>query len=437
MLTQNIYKVFFQYVIPSILGLLSISSASIIDGYFIGNYVGSKALASVNISYPIFSILFGFALMFAVGNSVVFSKLLGERKIKEALNIFSKALILITIASLILVSILFINLDNILFYMNINGELRLLTKSYLNIILLFMPFLMIGIVFDYFVRADENPNLSFLALLFSAVVNIILDYIFIVRFEYGLKGAAYATGISQAIIIFILIFHFFNQTHKLRFIKPSGSFIVIFKSLRNGLSEFINETSAGITVLIFNIIIIKYLGDKGISAYTIVAYFIMLNIMISFAIGDGIQPIIAKHFGAKEFIRIKQFFRLAIISILGFSSIFIIFILLFPNFFINIFLNNKDINVEKITVEFLSYTWLAFLFIGINILITSYFTAIHKPYPSAIISILRSLVLPLFFIIVLSHYFGIVGVYITLVFSEAISFILAILLLKKYRLTST
>lgn len=431
MLEENIYKVFLKYIIPSIFGLLCISSASIVDGYFVGNFVGSEALASINIAYPVFSILLGISLMFAVGNSVIFSKLSGEKNIEKALNVFSKTMILIIFFSISISYIISINLNSIFDLMGVYNELRELSNSYLGIILAFIPFLMVGIVFDYFVRADENPNLSFIAMLVSAALNIILDYIFIVKFELGLKGAAFATGISYMSIILTLFPHILSKTHKLKFVKPIGSFLEPIKALKNGMSEFVNESSAGITVLIFNITIIKYIGAQGVSAYTIVSYFIMTIIMVSFAIGDGLQPIIAKHFGANEFKRIKLFARLGFVSVVLFAVIFTFVTITFPDFFVDIFLSDEGGDVKNITLEFLGYAWISFVFIGINILTTSYLTAIQKPMQSAVISLLRSLILPILFIIILTYIFDVIGIYLSIVFSEFITFVLAMYFLKK------
>lgn len=432
MLKEKPYKVFFKYIIPSILGLLAISSASIIDGYFVGNYVGTIGLASVNIAYPIFSILFGFGLMFAVGSSVMFSKLSGENKKDEALDIFSKAIISIVFFSMISSGLVYINLENIFYFLNLENELKNSANTYISIMLMFLPFFMIGIVVDYFVRADENPNLSFLALISTSIVNITLDYIFIVKYDYGLAGAAWATGISFSILIFVLIPHFFTKKATLKLIKPKGSFKVIFTALKNGISEFINESSAGITVMIFNFMMIKYLGAQGVAAYTIVTYFIMLSIMISFAISDGLQPIIAKHYGAKEFTRIKIFLKLGFSTSLLFSSILVLFVIINPETLVNIFLDSNNIQTKDITIEFLKYTWLAFLFIGINILITSYLTSIHQPFASVSISISRSLILPIFFVSIFSYFFGIVGVYLALPFSEIFTFLIAVYFFKKF-----
>lgn len=433
MLEQKPIVVFFKYIIPSVLGLLAASSASIVDGYFVGNYVGPVGLASVNITYPIFSLVFGVGLMFAAGSSVMVSKFLGEKKLEDALDVFTKTMIAVVLFSIISCGLVYINIDHILNFLEIKDEFRLNSYTYLSIMLIFLPFVMVGIVVDYFVRADENPNLSFIAFFSSAVINIVLDYIFIVELDYGLEGAAYATGIAYASMIFILLPHFFTKQAKLKLVMPKGNFKVVFDAIKNGTSEFINESSAGITVMIFNIMMIKYLGSNGVAAYTIVSYFFMISITISFAISSALQPVIAKNYGAGESERIKSFLNLATITMLSFSFLLVIFVFFNPSALASIFLDETSLEAKTITVDFLSYTWIAFLFIGINILITSYLTAIHKPFESAVIAINRSLILPVLFVSVLTYFYGVVGVYIALPISEIITFLIAIYYFKKLR----
>ena len=361
MLEQKPILVFFKYIIPSILGLLAISSASIVDGYFVGNYVGAIGLASINIAYPIFSILFGAALTLAVGGSVMVSKLLGENKKDAALNVFSKVIVAAIIFGILSCGVVYFNIENILNFLDIEGEFKQSSYTYIAITTMFLPFLMVGITMDYFVRADENPNLSFLALLSVAIVNMVLDYLFIVELGYGLQGAAWATGISYTLTTLVLLPHFFTKKASLKLIKPSGGFKVVFKVIKNGTSEFVNESSIGITVMIFNLILIKYLGSDGVAAYTIVSYFIMISIMTSFAIGNGIQPIVAKHYGAQEFARIKIFLKLSIVTILALGLTLITFVLSTPESLVNIFLGDNSLQTKNITIEFLHYAWIAFL----------------------------------------------------------------------------
>lgn len=434
MLTTKPIRVFFKYAIPSILGLLAISSAGIIDGYFVGNYVGPTALAAMNMSYPIITIIIGFSFMFAVGSSVICGKLMGENNLKEANNIFSKSIIFIIFSSILLALLLYFNLDNIFSLFNAKEDLKNLTVTYLSIIVFFMPILMVAIVLDFFVRVDEQPNLAFLALVSSAIANIVLDYIFIVEYDLGIQAAAYATGISQAFIFFILLPYFLSKKSSFSFIKPYGNFSSIFKAMKNGSSEFINESSAGITVIIFNYIMLQNFGTFGVTAYTIIGYFITVSLMINFAIADSMQPVISKNFGALNYLRIDKFLKIASIFLISIAVVLVTFILIYPDVLIELFLegeHKKDI--ENLTLQFIYYSWPAFLFSGINILITSYFTSIQKPFYSIIIAISRSFIFPISLIIILPIYIGNIGIFVTLALSEFFTFLIAIYLFLKKR----
>lgn len=425
MLETKPYILFFKYVIPSILGLLAISSASIIDGYFVGNYVGAIGLASINISYPITTVLFGLALMFAVGSSVMVGKLMGENNTQDASNVFTKSIISVSLISIVVCLILYLSLGNILDILNVQDELREKTFLYLPILLVFLPLLMTAIVLDYFVRVDENPNLSFAALFLSSLINVGLDYLFIVKYDWGISGAAYATGISQAAIILILLPHFFSKKATLKLVKPSGSWLNIIQAVKNGVSEFVNESSAGITVLIFNYIMLQNFGATGVASYTIIGYFIMISVMVSFAIADALQPIISKNYGALHFHRIKSFLKLGFLTIIIIEALITLTVLIVPEALINIFLESSETETKRIIIEFISYAWPAFIFLGLNILITSYLTSMQKPLYSVVIALLRSLILPVLFIITLPNIFGNVGIFMALAVSEFLTFIVA------------
>ncbi|MCO4780773.1 MAG: MATE family efflux transporter [Candidatus Cloacimonetes bacterium] len=432
MLQDPPYKVFLKYALPSIFGLLSISSASIIDGYFVGNYVGPTGLAAINLCSPIFAILLGFSLMFAVSHSLLISKMIGENNVTEARNIFTKSLVLTCIFSFSLSALVYFNISNIFGFFSIKGELNTWAHQYLSILLMFVPYFMIGVVIDYFVRADESPILSFLALFLSSAINIGLDYLFIVKYNYGISGAAYATGASQALIMVFLIPHFFHSKSRLRLMKPIGSFFNVIVALKNGISELINECSGGVIVMIFNYIMLKDSGAEGVAAYTIVSYFILINLMLSFAISDGLQPILAQHLGAKKQDRITSFLKLGFTTILGFSLLLIISVLLYSEPLTNLFIDeSQTLATKDIAIDFLKYTWCAFIFSGNNILITSYLTSMQKAFQSGLISLLRGLVLPLVLVISLYNTMGIIGVYITLPISEFLTFLVAFSFFKK------
>jgi putative MATE family efflux protein len=429
---DKISSVFFQYSIPSVLGMLAISSANIVDGFFIGNYVGDSGLAAINISFPIFSLLFGFALMLAIGSSVVSGKLIGEGNIKSASMIFSKTMICITLFSFLSCTGLFLNIETILHLFGADESLTKIAIEYLSIILIFIPFLMIGVVLDYFVRIDNRPNLAFVALLSSAIINVILDWFMIVYLQKGIFGAALATGISQLTLLIILLPHFFSKKAMLKFVKPIGSYMQIVKASYNGASEFVNEISIGITTLIFNYVMIKNFNIEGVAAFTVINYLLLIGIMISFGISDSLQPIISKNFGAKENKRIEEFLKLSFItaSVVGF--IMIVLILFIPDTLSNIFLEDTNYKTKQIVLNFATFIWIAFLFNGINLVISAYFTAIHRPLHSMIIAVSRSFIFPIFFIFTLPFLFDLNGIFMAIPMAEFISFIIAVILFKNF-----
>ncbi len=429
---DKISSVFFQYSIPSVLGMLAISSASIVDGFFIGNYVGDSGLAAINISFPISSLLFGFALMLAIGSSVISGKLIGEGNIKSTSLIFSKTMVCITFFSFLTCTVLFLNIETILHLFGADEKLTKIAIEYLSIILIFIPFLMIGVVLDYFVRVDNRPNLAFVALLLSALINVILDWFMIVYLQKGIFGAALATGISQLTLLIILLPHFFSKKATLKFVKPIGSYIQIIKASYNGASEFVNEISIGITTLIFNYVMIKNFNIEGVAAFTVINYLLMIGIMISFGISDSLQPIISKNFGAKENKRIEEFLKLAFI-ITGLVGVVMILLLIFiPDTLANIFLEDNNYKTKEIVLSFATFIWVAFLFDGINLVISAYFTAIHKPLHSMIIAVSRSFIFPVFFIFTLPVLFDLKGIFMAIPMAELFTCIIAVILFKKF-----
>lgn len=394
--------------------------------------MGDSGLAAINISLPIFSFLFGFALMLAIGSSVVAGKLIGEGDSKNASLIFSKTIVCITLFSFLTSSVLFLNIETLLHLFGADEKLAKMAMEYLSVMLIFIPFLMIGVVLDYFVRVDNRPNLAFIALLFSALINVLLDWFMIVYLQKGIFGAALATGISQLALLFILLPHFFSQKATIRFVKPSGSYTQILKATYNGASEFVNEISIGISTLIFNYVMIKNFGMEGIAAFTVINYLLLIGIMISFGISDSLQPIISKNFGAKEHKRIEAFLQLAFRATSLVGVVMILLLLFVPETLANIFLEDSNDKTKQIVLSFSAFIWIAFLFNGRNLVISAYLTAIHKPLASMMIALSRSFIFPVLFIVTLPFLFDKNGILIAIPMAEVVTFVIAMSLFRKF-----
>lgn len=401
-LDGKIVPTFFKYLIPSMLGLIAMTSASLVDGIFIGNYVGVTALGAVNLIIPVTALLFGLAMMLSVGGSVRAGKYLGEKDYTSASSIFSKTLIFVTAYGVLAISLgLFFELD-LFAGLGAEEELFPLMSEYYRVILPFLLAQFIMIVMYFFIRLDGFPNLVAIALSVGSLVNIALDYLFIGVLGYGLRGAAFATGISQVLPMLVMMIYFISPDRTMEFSIKQKNWREVLQAAYNGISEFINEISGGIIVLIFNWMLLQRFGVVGVAAITVVNYVLMLGFMMFFSISDTIQVMVSQNYGARNALRMVAFLKTASISIFILSSIFIIIVLSFGEALISIFVNGEDSKeMVAMALDFVTYVWPIFLFAGTNMLISGYLTAIHLPFQSGLVALCRSLVFPTTFLIIL------------------------------------
>ena len=271
------------------------------------------------------------------------------------------------------------------------------------------------------------------AFIAGSAVNIILDFVFIVIFDWGIAGAAYATAISRVLVCLILLPYFFSKDTRLKFSKPMTDLMTLLRAYANGLSEFANELSVGVTTLIFNWVMISRLGMEGVAALTIINNIWLMGLFTSIAMCDALQPIISQNFGARNHHRINEFLKIATIAVLGVGAIMIAAMVLFPSTLISIFLESTELRTREIATDFMLYLWPAFLFIGLNILLTVYFTSMHKPIESTFIAFSRSFILPAAALLLLPMWIGDMGMFLALPLAEGITFVVAVLFFMKGR----
>ena len=434
-ITGKVIPVFFHYAVPSVIGMLAATSAGVIDGIFVGNFVGASALAALNISMPAFALFAAVVFMLAVGGSVMCGKFIGEGDTRSASAIFSK-IIYATLAVAMLISVVFLFfLDQIVSLLGANSDLHALVKDYMQIIVFAAPLLIFGLTLDYFVRIDGRPMLASGALVLFAIINISLDYLFIVRLGWGIKGAAWATAIAEASIVFILLSHWLSSRCTLRRIPflecHRDGWTIVFKAAYNGFSEFANEMSIGLITLLFNWVMITRLGVEGVAAFTIISYLLYLGLEACYGVSESLQPLVSKNFGAKQPQRIVLFLLAAVLSCFAIGLLVSGLFLFIPETLISLFLREGEHRTVEIALTFIALFWPAFLFNGMNITFSSYFTALHKPMQSAAIAVSRSLVLPALGLLLLPIWFGDNGIYLAIPVAEALSFVLAIILINR------
>ena len=424
-----IVPTFIKYMMPSLLGLIAMTSASLVDGMFIGNYEGVTALAAVNLIIPITTLLFGVSMMISIGGSVRGGKYLGEKNTAAASAIFSKTLMFMVVYGLIVIALGLMFEAEIFATLGANKTLFPVMSEYYRIIFPFLFFQFIVIQIYFFIRLDGFPNLAATGLAIGAVVNISLDYLFIAIYGWGLAGAALATGLSEVISLAVMLTYFFQPQRKIFFSLRQKNWREVFQAAYNGISEFINEVSGALIGFIFNWMLIQRAGVTGVAAITLVNYLLFIGFMAYFAISDSIQVIISQNYGARNPQRIRAFLRTAGIMIVGVSAGIISLLIAGSESLIGLVIDiERDSETLVLALEFVAYVWPVFIFAGFTMLISGYLTAVHLPFQSALVASCRSLIMPagllVLFYMLLADYRFVAAISV----AEAISFVIAVTL---------
>lgn len=428
-LTGKVFGVFLYYAVPETIAILALSSASFVDAIFLGQYVGSGALAAVNLSVPVFALVYGLGMMVSIGGSVACGKLIGENKVRQAHQVFTSTALVALAIGVLFLAVGFFFMDAIVLALGASGaELISFLSAYLDILVWFMPVFMIELFLFYFVRLDGQPVLASAALVAGALANIVLDWWLIGVLGMGVSGAAYATAMSASVASLILVFYFLLRRSDLKFVRPKTDFFFLLRAYANGFSEFANETSVGVTTFIFNWVMITRMGVEGVAALTIVNALLMVGLIASYGVCDSLQPLISQNFGARKGRRILSFLRIAAYALVGIGSIMILIMVLIPDVLVGVFLPPGETETARIAGEFLNVLWLVFVFAGFNILISVYLTSMQKPVESAFIAFSRSFALPAAFLLLLPIWLGDFGIYLALPMAEGLTFLAAIAL---------
>ncbi len=348
--------------------------------------------------------------MIGSGGCALVMKKMGEGKEEEARKDFSLIVAFAFGVSIIITIISLIFISQIINFLGSTDILYEYCKDYLFFMIIFVTPTILKFIFEQFLVAVNRPNLA-LALSFSGgILNIILDYVFIVVFDFGVKGAAIATGVGYAIPAFLGLIFFFSKKNILYYEKPSTDFKVILKSCYNGSSEMISQLSSGIITFLFNVAMLKHIGVDGVASITIVLYiqFLIVSVFLGYCI--GISPKISFYYGENNSNALKKIISTSFKLILGISIIIYIIIFIISPSLIKFF-TQEGTNVYYITIKGIKIYSISFLFVGFNIFISGMFTAFSNGKISAIISFLKTLIFESFFIIIFSNIGGVIGIW--------------------------
>lgn len=428
--TEKLSKLFIKFTIPSIIGMIFIGVQGIIDGLFVGNVIGGNALAAVNLVQPYVQIIMAYALIISVGAQSIIGINLGKDDKEKSQNIFRTALILLIIISLIVTIFGIFFSKNIAAFLGANEVLIEDASTYIKTISYFIIFISLMFLFETVVRTIGKPNISLISMIIAVFLNVILDYLLINKFNLGIKGASLATGISYSLAFFINIIPFLNKKSAINVYKGKFDKSTLFPMIYNGSSEGVSSISNALSMFLFNTALMKIAGENGIASFSIINYISQVGYMVLFGISDGVRPIISYNFGAENNHRVNKILNSSVIVNIAIGAIICIVMVVFSKPLINIFLKDGKEVLEMATIGAKIYG-IAFLFNGINILISSYFTAIDDPKSSIIIAMSRGIVFIFVGIVILPYIFGVNGIWMTIVFAELITILLCFKLLNK------
>ena len=426
-------KLLLQYSVPAIIGMIVNALYNIVDRMFIGNIpnIGSLAITGVGITMPIMTIILAFGMLIGIGATANISLNLGKGNRPTAEKLLGNAFTLSIIVGLAIAIVGTICANPILNLFGASENTLFYAKEYLNIILLGCTFNILSFSLNSTVRADGNPKMSSLTMVIGCGTNIILDYVFIFIFNLGVKGAALATIISQAITFFIILYYYTigNSNLKLKVENFKLKKHLVTMTFAIGIAPFATQIANSLVQVIANNALKTYGSDLAIGAMTVISSLNIVFMMPIFGINQGCQPIIGFNYGAKKYKRAKETFKYAtmaacVICIIGFTII-----QCFPTQIISLF--NNDPKLTTLAMRGIRIYLLMMPIVGINIVATSYYQSIGKAKVSMFVSLLRQVILLIPFTIILPKFIGLDGVWAAGACADSLSVIITLILLRK------
>ena len=422
LLNGDIRKIYYKYLLNSVLGMLAVSFCILVDTMFIGRGIGSAGLAALNICIPIFNVFNGIGLLFGMGGATALSISIGKGENEESSAVFSQTIIVAIITGIIISILGTLFKEKIGYMLGADENTIEMVKQYLTGVLFLSFSYVISHTIASFVRNDHNPRIAMIATTTGGLLNVLLDYIFIFEFKLGMLGAALATSIASLVNVSILCTHFTTPKCTLRFVRFKFKFERMTRILFNGAPSFIIEISSGVVIFIFNLALLEMIGDIGVSAYSIIANVALVVAAIFTGIAQAIQPIISINYGANQYDRVESIKKLSLITAFIIGTLFYTSGLLFPQSIVSIFTKEKG-PLINITVNAIRYYFIAFLIMGLNIVIGAYYQSKEFIIASNIISLGRGIIFIIIGVFILPRIFGVNGIWLSVVFAEIITFV--------------
>mgnify|MGYP004605225953 FL=1 len=431
---KSLKGTFIKYIIPSIVAQWVYILYTVVDGIFVARGVGEMALTAVNIITPFTLGMFSLSITMAVGASTIVAIKLGEKDERGAKEVFSQNILLNIIVSVVVTIGVFLNLDGFARFLGATEANMLYVTEYLKGLAPFAFSFILSYSFEMLVKTDGFPQIAVWVVTAGSALNIFLDWLLVIVFPFGVYGAAFATGVSNTVVILLYLIHFFGKKGTIKFCSFKWRWGYVWRIFRNGLSSGITDFSSGIIVFFFNRAIIQYLNEESLIAYTIVTYVQCLALYTMVGISQGYQPLIGYCFGAGEKKKCRALLKYGIAAALVFTVLIVGVCEIFARPIVTMFIANTAENSALIDYSagvFRIFS-LSYLLIGLNVVPSGYFMSVEESSYASIISTSRGIAALLIFLVLFILIWGGPGIWWSPLAAEAATLILTVYFLIRY-----
>lgn len=420
------YSKLLRYTLPAVVMLVFTSIYGVVDGFFVSNFVGKTPFAAVNFIMPVMMSLGSVGFMFGTGGSAIIAKTLGEGNKQKANKIFSLIVYISIAISILLAVVAVLFMRSIASALGAQGQLLEDSITYGKIISVAVPAFVLQTMFQMLFATAGKPKIGLYITMAAGLTNILLDVLFIIVLSWGLVGAAVATALSLCVGgLFPLIYFGRKNDSLLQLTRTHYDGHSLLKTFTNGSSEFVNHVSMSIVGILYNVQLLQYAGENGVAAYGVLMYVNMIFLSVYLGYGVGVSPIISYHFGAQNYNELKRVLTKSVVIMSIFSLILFASAQLLAKP-LSILFVGYDQELMKITQRAFFFYSFSFLFSGVGIFGSSFFTAMNDGLISALISFLRTLVFQTGAVFIFPLLWGLDGIWMSVVLAEAMATVVTV-----------
>lgn len=415
---QSIQKQFWRYAVPTVAAMLVNGLYQVVDGIFIGQFMGADGLAGINVAWPVIGSILGLGMMIGVGTGALASIRLGEDDYLAAKQTLATGMMTLALCAPIVALIIWQFSAQFLRWQGIDGEVYNMGMQYLDVLIYGSMFTLASIATPFLIRNDDSPNIATALMVLGAIINIVLDYIFIALLDWQLTGAALATLIAQACVTILGISYFFTQRAKMRLSLADFRFRwnVLPRIMSIGLASFFMYAYGSIMVAVHNGLFAAYGDMVLIGSYAILGYIVAFYYLVAEGLANAMQPLVSFNYGARKHANMQQLFRITFVSAVGIGLVFVALLNLFPYHMVSIF-NSTEIALIENTVIGIRLHLFALFLDGMIVVIAAYYQAIGYSRKAMLVTI-GNIAIQIPFLYLLPKLWGVTGVWLAYPFSN-------------------